>query len=772
MQAGEKLSHYRIIGEIGAGGMGVVYRAQDVRLGRAVALKVLSPRLAADPTARRRFEHEARAASSLDHPNICALYDVGETPEGGLFLALAFCEGETLRQELERGPLETRRALAIALQIADGLGEAHAKAIVHRDIKPANVMLRPDGVVKILDFGVARVELDAALTGPSDTVGSPAYMAPEQILNAGIGPAADLWALGVVLFEMLTGRRPFEGGIHAVLTKVLRVPAPSLLALRPDLDPALGRLVARTLAKDPQARHRSTRELADELRSIAPDTAERSFAASVARSAATSAHAAGASAPAASSTHATALPTSNLAVLPFSDLSPGGDQAWFCDGLAEELITALSAVRGLRVASRASTLELRQDDPRTIGRKLRVETLLTGSVRRSGDRLRITTQLVRAQDGSVLASSRYDRDLEDIFAVQDAIASSVVETVKSRFGELGSAPRVRRPTESVEAYNLYLKGRYHWNRRTPTGFRDAIRFFQQAVAIDPELALGYVGMADAHSMLAFFGVAEARESAVLAKELCLRALELDHDSPEARTALATIHARSEWDWERAERGLLGVISASPQHADARHALSIYVLTPLARFEEAIEQIGDALALDPLSLVFNTTLGLVLYMARRFDEAERQLRATLEIDEGFPPALVALAETLGQLGRDDEAVRLLQARPAEAIENRGFLGAHLARAGRVDEARAILDQLVDSESGGGVSKMLAAQIHTCLGESEKALDLLEQCAAERSARLIWIGVRPLLDPLRDAPRFQRILDRLRLPNVGRANDGRG
>ncbi|HVR28880.1 MAG TPA: protein kinase [Thermoanaerobaculia bacterium] len=778
MHIGETVSHYRIVGKLGEGGMGVVYHAEDVRLGRPVALKVLAPQLAADAVARRRFADEARAASALDHPNICAIYDVGEADGGRLFLALAFCEGETLRAALDRRPIEPPRALTIAAQVADGLAEAHAKSILHRDIKPANLMLRPDGLVKILDFGVAKLERDAGITGPTDSIGSPAYMAPEQIRSGRVGPGVDLWSLGVVLFEMITGQRPFAGDVHTVLDGILHREPPPLDALRPGVHPEISRIVARSLAKDPAVRYGSARELAADLRATESESAEptrivdsRSAPAGATSSQArsqpqTQGGAYGSGGPRAQDGQE---PQASLAVLPFADLSPARDQDWFCEGLAEELITALAEVRGLRVASRASTFQFSGEDPRVIGEKLRVETLLTGSVRSAGKLLRITTQLVRVEDGSVLASSRYDREMEDIFAIQEAIAGSVVEIVKARFGEHITPPQVRRPTESVEAYNLYLKGRYHWNRRTPDGFRNAIRFFEQAIAIDPGFALGYVGQADSHAMLGFFGLAPPRAVVVKGKELCLRALELDPTLPEARTALALLHGLYEWQWERSEAELRAVLDAHPGHAMARHALAIYVLVPLGRFDEALVEMRAALAIEPLSLPFNVNLGFILYMARRYVEAERQLLTTLELDPAYPLALLALGETIAQVGRVDQAIDLMR-KPTDSIENRGFLGAHLARAGLVSEARAVLAELSDPGPGGYMSPIFAAQVHLHLGETERALDLLERALEEGAPRLVWIGVRPSFDPLRDHPRFQRILDRMRLPNLGPEHAG--
>jgi serine/threonine-protein kinase len=762
VKIGEQLSHYRIVDKLGEGGMGVVYRAEDVRLGRPIAVKVLAPNLASNSVARRRFEAEARAASALDHPNICALHDVGETPDGGLFLALAYCEGETLREMLERGPLEPARALAIAAQVADGLAEAHDKGIVHRDVKPANLMVRRDGLVKILDFGVAKLEHDAGITGTTDSVGSPAYMAPEQIRVGQVGPPADLWSLGVVLFEMLSGRRPFEGGVHAVLANILNDAPPSLDALCPGLHPNLSRIVARALNKDPGARYQGARELAAALRAVDRDDDDRTRAVEP-PPVPVSSQARRTSAAEVTAAGSTADETS-LAVLPFTDMSPGHDQDWFCEGLAEELITALSEVSGLRVASRASTLQFRDQDPRATGEKLQVGTLLTGSVRKAGNRLRITTQLVRVADGSVLSSSRHDHDLDDVFALQEAIARAAVDTVLSRMGERVTLPRVQRPTGNIEAYNLYLKGRFHWNRRSVSAFRTAIPLFEQAIELDPEFAAAYVGLADTYLHLALFNAVHPRESGEHGKELCRRALALDPEHAEARTTLATFQALSDWDWGQAETELRRVLARTPDCTKARQALALYVMGPLGRFDDAITEMRAALSVDPISIPFNISLGFLLHFARRSQEALAHLRGTLELGQDDSFTRIVLSEVLGDLGRPDEGIEVLLTGPALPPGPHAGLALCYARAGRTEEARSILAELLHPPAGTYTSSYFPGLLCIRLGELAQALELLERAVEEHAPSVVWMGVRPAFDPLRDHPRFQNLLARLRLPNL--------
>jgi serine/threonine-protein kinase len=758
MEAGDRLSYYRIVGKLGEGGMGVVYRAEDVRLGRAVALKVLAPQLAGNVLARRRFEAEARAASALDHPNICALYDVGETPDGRLFLALAFCEGETLQHTLERGPLEVSKAIAIAVQIAAGLNEAHAKGIVHRDIKPANVMLRPDGLVKILDFGVAKIERDAGITGPADSIGSPAYMAPEQIRGGRVGATADVWALGVVLFEMIAGRRPFEGdGMQNLFYSILEQSAPALDTQRPGVHPEISRIVARALAKEPAARFPTVSAFADAMRAVTTSFDQQTR---VLESVGTTA--AGPGTGSGSRQAPRSPPTeSSLAVLPFSDLSPGRDQEWFCEGLAEELITSLSEVRALRVASRASTQQFRDQDPRAIGEKLQVGILLTGSVRKAANRVRITTQVVKVDDGSVIASARYDRDLDDVFALQEEIARATVEAVVARIDQ-GTAPRVRRPTESIEAYNLYLEGRYNLNRRTVAAFREAIPLFERAIALDPSFAAAYAGLADIHVHLALHNAGDPHDLAQRGKELCRRAIALDSELLDARITQATIRALFDWDWGRAESELRAVLAINPARTTALHSLAVYVLAPLGRMDAAIAEIRSALAIDAVSIPFQNSLGYLLHFARRSNEALAQLRATLDRAEN-PFTRVLLSEILIDLGRADEGAEILLADPGPL--SKASLAMCFARSGKVEEARAILEEMQQPPAGSYPSDYFSAVVLVTLGELEAAIECLERAATEGVPTLAWLGVRPVFDPLRGHPRFQRILERMRLPNVG-------
>jgi TolB-like protein/tRNA A-37 threonylcarbamoyl transferase component Bud32 len=502
------VSHYRIVDRLGAGAMGEVYLAEDVRLGRKVALKLLPPHLTRDEAAKTRLIHEARAASLLDHPHICTVYDIEELPTGELLLAMAYCDGETLRTRLSRGPLPVDEAVELACQMADALAEAHAHGIVHRDIKPANAMVTKTGRLKLVDFGLAHLPEATMLTATGVTLGTPTYMAPEQVRGEEVDARADLWALGVVLYEMLAGRPPFgKESLEAVLYAVVHQAPEPLDRVRPGLPPSLVRIVNRALAKDGRARYQQAEQMLADLRACRE------------RLKAGGPHGVGTGEP--------RIPS--IAVLPFANLSPDPEQEYFCDGMTEELITALGAIEGLRVAAKTSTFHLKGKDLeiRTIGERLNVETLLEGSVRKAGNRLRVTAQLVNVSDGYHLWSERYDRQLDDVFAVQDQIAHAIVEKLKVKLVGPKGAPLVKRASSNLEAYQLYLKGRYYFARRYKGRLEQAVDCFSRAIELDPESAPALAGLADALSVAGFYGLSRPLEVLPKARAAAERAVALD-----------------------------------------------------------------------------------------------------------------------------------------------------------------------------------------------------------------------------------------------------
>ena len=463
---GSRLGQYEIVSLIGGGGMGLVYKAQDTRLKRLVALKLLPPELTRDETAKQRFLQEAQAASALDHPNICVIHEIDETPDGQLYLVMAYYEGETLKEKIERGPLPIDEALDIAIQAGQGLSKAHEARITHRDIKPANLMVTGDGAVKILDFGLAKLAGSEGITQTGTTLGTVAYMSPEQLRGQEVDQRSDIWSLGVVTYEMVAGQRPFKGEqLQAVSVGILQSQPAPLTGSRTGVPAELQRVVNRGLAKPVADRFQTIADLLSELRSI-KRTLESGGATAVT---------------------AAAKSVPSIAVLPFTNMSADPEQEYFCDGLAEELITALARLEGLRVVARTSAFQFKGHAPdlREVGEKLKVKAVLEGSVRKAGNRLRINAQLINADDGYHLWSERYDREMDDVFAVQDEIADAVVGQLKVKLLGVADAPLVKRPTDDLEAYHLYLKGRYHLNQRTEDALNLGIQFFEEALGPDP-----------------------------------------------------------------------------------------------------------------------------------------------------------------------------------------------------------------------------------------------------------------------------------------------
>ncbi len=731
---GRTITHFRVLASIGAGGMGAVYLAEDERLGRRVALKLLPPELTRDGEARARFLQEARAASALDHPSICTVYESGETPDGQAYLAMAHYAGETLEARIARGPLPVVDALEIASQVADGLAEAHAHGIVHRDIKPANVILTQSGRVKIVDFGLAHLtERSAVATGAGIAVGTLAYMAPEQARGETADARADLWALGVVLYEMLAGRRPFAGDTAAAVLYAVVNEAPAPLdRLRADLPADVVRIVNRALTRELFGRYQQAEQMLADL------------------------HGSRAAALASSSTAAAARVPS-IAVLPFADLSPERDQEYFCDGIAEELINSLSRIDGLRVASRTSAAQFKgqAQDVRRIGERLNVETVLEGSVRKAGNRLRVTVQLVNVSDGYHLWSERYDRTLDDIFEVQDGIARVIVETLKGRLTH-GAETVARQLTSSVEAYEHYLQGRYHYERRHRGSLAEAIACFEAAIRADPAFAAAYAGLSDAYSMVIYYGYAPPNDIAPKARDMVERAMALDDSLAEAHHAMGVYKLFVEFDFDGLERSFTRAIELNPTLA-VGHAYHALALTLTRRASDRRRATARALELDPISPLVGFLVAVTHYIASEYTEAVRHADRVLALDPDHVMALWARGVALARLGRFDEAL----ASTGRAVELTGghsyFLILHglaSALAGRIDAARAILGELRDLAIRTYVSPLNFVSLPAALGETNEALTAVEQAVASGFPGTPINLIRPELDPIRGHPRFAR------------------
>jgi serine/threonine protein kinase/tetratricopeptide (TPR) repeat protein len=755
---GRTFGAYRVRSLLGSGGMGEVYLAHDSKLDRLVALKLLAPALAGDPDRLRRFLQEARSASSLNHPHILVIHDVGELDRRP-FIVSEFVEGETLRERLRRGPVPIRDGVAIAIQIAGALQAAHARGLVHRDIKPENVMVRPDGYVKVLDFGLAKSTAPAATGGdslletqPGTILGTPRYMSPQQARGLDVDAQTDVWSLGVILYEMVSGRPPFDGATASdIMAAVLRGdPAP----LDPQAPAALSRLIDQALAKEPGRRFASAGDLLVELLSVqsaldsslhrdrtppsAPPRARRSQA------------------------------IDSLAVLPLVNGSGDPDTEYFCDGVTESTIASLSSVPKLRVMARSTTFRYkgRDVDPVDVGRELNVRAVLTGRLTQRGERLAIALELVDVLDGSRLWGARYDSQVSDIFDLEEKIATEVSDKLRLRLTGPERTKLVRRRTDNVTAYQAYLRGRYAWNRRVEAGFRQAIRYFEEAIAADPAYALPYAGLADCYALLgiAEYGGMRPGEAMSRARAAAQTALDIDDQLAEAHTTLAHVTGFYDWNWSSADRHFTRAIELKPTYAFSHHWYALF-LVAMGRAADGIASELRALELEPLSLIINKNVGTLYYYARDYERAIDQYKRALELDADFSRSHVYLGMAYDAVGRHDDAARELAVALGQSGGSGvivGLLGHALGAAGRHAEARNLLAELTAREATQYVPAFNRALIHVGLGEVDLAFEQLNRAFEERSSWLVSLNVEPLLDSIRDDPRFADLVSRVGLP----------
>ena len=738
LKCGTRLGPYEIVGQVGAGGMGVVYKAHDTRLKRPVAIKLLPPETTRDETAKQRFLQEAQAASALDHPNVCTIFEINDTDDGEMYLVMAYYDGETVKEKIDRGPLPLDESIRIATQAAEGLGKAHAAGIVHRDIKPGNLIVTADGTTKILDFGLAKLTGPDVVTQTGSTVGTVAYMSPEQARGRDVDLRTDIWSLGVVFYEMVTGRNPFEGDNLLAISRAIADLEPSPMnATRPEVPRSVVAGVSGALAKDPDQRFASTTELLDVLRS-------RDAEPRVSRG----------------------TQDASVAVLSFSDMSPQKDQGFFCEGIAEEILNTLSNIEGLRVAARTSSFLAMAGglDIAAIGSRLNVGHVLEGSIRTSGNRIRITTQLITVDDGYQLWSERYDRSMADIFDLQDEIAEAIGTELKGALTP-GEQSQIRqRQTNNVDAYTLYLKGRFFWNKRTEEGLGQALNLFRQAVAVDPDYAPAHAGIADTYNLMGILWVRPPADVHPQAKQAAMRALELDERLAEAHTSLGFVYAAYDWDWEKADQEFRRAIELAPGYPTAHHFYGAYYLSPMGRHDEAIREVRRAQELDPLAPIFGADAALLLNWARREDDAIATCRETIESFPDFPLTFYYLAHALTEKGQGAEAVKA--ARKAESMTGdaplyAAGLGYALAGSGDEDGARKILANLISRKNDEPVPAYHLALILARLGETDRAFEWLEQAFRERSW-LQWARVEPGFDPVRPDSRFTDLVGRMNFP----------
>ena len=789
---GQTISHYRILEQLGAGGMGIVYKAHDSRLDRAVALKFLPEDVAKEPQALERFRREARAASALNHPGICTIYDVGEQ-DGRAFIAMEFIDGETLRTHIHGKALPLEEILKLGIQIADALDAAHAQGIIHRDIKPANIFVSKRGHAKVLDFGLAKLVPKAIAAGEGDfggeasdstsivgiISGTPSYMSPEQIRGDNLDPRTDIFSLGLVLYEMAAGRQAFGGGtggaiIEAVLT---RSPVPAR-SLNPDIPPRLEEIINKALHKDRDQRYQHAAEIradlqrlergADSSVSVVKQDTESMQIPTASYLGSREEHTARNLTPQTGTLRSQRVSKiiDSLAVLPFENSSQDPEYEYLSDGITGSLINTLATVPKLRVMAQSTVFRYkgRGIDPQAVGRELNVRAVLTGRMMQSGGSLRIGTELVDVATGSQLWGAQYDRKPGDIFAIQDDISSEISGNLRLKLTRSEKKRLTKRQTLDAEAYGLYLKGRHHWNRWTEDGFYKAIEYFQQAVEKDPSYALAYAGLADSYVLLGWNSYLPPKDAYPKGKMAAMAALRLDPDLGEAHTPLAAVLWLHDWAWQDAQAEFKRSLALSPTYPTANHWYAEYAMT-MGRHEEAIARMRKSQELDPLSLIISDAIGWAFYMARQYDDAIEQLRRTVELDPNYPVTYWVLGLLLRKMGRyepaiaeGEKAVNLSGGSPLM----RAALAQTLGAAGMKNKAIEILGDLTTLAKQKYIAPYFLAGIHVGLGEDDRAIEYLEKSYEEHSHWLIYLHMDPGMDALRSSPRFQDLLRRVGLP----------
>ncbi len=779
---GQTLGHYHIEARLGEGGMGVVYRARDTQLERTVALKLLGKRLPADDAARARLLREARSASALNHPHICTIYEVGEAG-GEVYIAMEYVEGRPLSAVIPGQGLPVEQVLRYGTQMADALAHAHERGVIHRDLKSSNVAITPQGRAKILDFGLAKrlrdEELEgvtrsaAALTAAGAIVGTLAYLAPEVLQGKPADARSDLWGLGVVLYEMAAGKLPFQGQTGFELSSaVLREPPAPLPAGVPA---GLRAVILRCLAKDPGERYQRAGEVRAALEALQSGAAVAAVSDRRQRrrrlALAGGALAAILAVLAALNINrvrerlrgrASTAQIESLAVLPLENLSHDPEQEYFADGMTEELITDLAKISALRVISRTSVMRYRRTEKPLpqIARELNVDAVVEGSVERSGNRVRITAQLIQAATDKHLWAESYERDLRDVLSLQDEVARAIASEIKVKLTPQEQTRLASARPVNPEAHELYLKGRYFLNQAGEVAVKKAVNYFLQAIEKDPNYAPAYSGLGDSYAFASYYAYLPAKEANGKSRAAVTKALELDDSLAEAHTSLGVLRQYSDWDLQSAEREFKRAMELNPSYPDA-YRWYADGLQARGRFDEAIAMIGRALELDPFSFRTHWIACSLFYFARRYDEAMNEGRKVVEL---YPEAGTGHA-TLGlvyeQKGMFPQAI--LEFQKVDAKEDLAHV---YALSGRRSDALKLLEELKEASEGeSSVRAYDVAVVYAGLGEKEQALEWLEKeyhARHERPSDMVYLGVDPHLDPLRSDPRFKDLLRRVGLP----------
>jgi serine/threonine protein kinase/Tfp pilus assembly protein PilF len=790
---GQTISHYKIIEKLGEGGMGVVYKAQDTKLDRLVALKFLPPHLTASDEEKARFLQEAKAASALNHPNVCTIYGIEEY-EGQQFIEMEYVEGVTLREKIQGSPLKLSDVLSYGIQIGEALQEAHSKGIVHRDVKAENVMINTKNQVKVMDFGLAKLKGSLKLTRTSSTVGTLAYMSPEQIQGGDVDARSDIFSFGVVLYEMLTSRLPFRGEHEAAMMYSIVNEEPDLpLKYRSDTPAELERIILRTLEKDPDDRFQHADDMVSELRRLKKQTS-RVVRPDPVTTVVPTPQATGGGEEAVKP----GLPTASkrlligisglivllallavayfrfltpkaainsMAVLPFVNVGGDPNTEYLSDGFTESLINSLSKLPGIKMMSRSSVFRFKgtEIDPQTVGRDLGVAAVLTGRISQRGDALSISVELVDARDNSHIWGEQYVRKASDIIALQSEISREISNRLKVTLTGEQETELTKHATENTEAYQLYLKGRFYWNKRNQEGFEKAAEYFRQSIEKDPSYALAYAGLADTYELLGSYFIISPKEAWEKTTAAARHALELDPSLGEAHIVIATTTAEYEWDWASSQREYLKGVELSPNYATG-HQWYGESLISTGQFDEGIRELRKAQELDPLSPIVYLPMAYAHLVAHNYDEAIREAKKALEIDPNFARAHASLGQTYLSQGKGEEAIiELKQAIESDSsIEYIASLGYVYGKLGQTSSAERILNQMLETSHGQYVSPFLIAVVYAGLNDKNRMFDWLKRSVETHDIAVVGLKVDPTFQEFKHDPRFEAILKEIGLP----------